>query len=93
MWHMVGEQVRVWLVDRAVTEKPSLINHIYATEDGERYMLIERSSGGSAAVEESKAGMDVDADELSPVDDPELQAEYAAEAERMAEKHAPEDAI
>lgn len=90
---MSDPQMRVWLVDRTVTEKPSLINHIYATEDGGQYVLLERSSGGSMSTDESKAALTVSPDTLSPVGDDELQEEYAAEATRMAGRHAPEDAI
>lgn len=90
---MDADVARIWLVDRTVTEKPSLINHIYATPDGDRYLLIERSSVGSQPAEHTTASIEVDTAKLSEVKDRELQDAYAAEATRMAERHDPEDVI
>lgn len=90
---MGEDTAQVWLVDRTVTEKPSLINHIYATEDGERYYQQERSKGGSDMTDDTTAAIDVNDEKLSAVDNDELREEYAAEASRMADRHDPNDSI
>jgi hypothetical protein len=64
--------VRVWLVERSYSDdKPNLINLVYATTDGERYLQKERALTGfhAADAEETTAALDVDPDDLRTVDE------------------------
>lgn len=88
------DSVRVWLVERTFTEKPSLINHVYATTDGEQYFLRERSiTGGSQSGATTTAAVEVAPADLTPVEEDTVREQYAAEAERMANIHTPDDRI
>jgi hypothetical protein len=82
---------RVWLVEREYSDK-GLLTLVYATPDGERYMQSNRSSnmlrgGGITAAKEATA------DQLQPVEDPDLRERYADEAARVAENNDPDDEI
>ena len=88
----MGETERLWLVDRTYDDK-GLISLAYATADGtavrriERAPIaVERSGGVTAAVEAER-------DALAPVEEASLRERYAAEAERMAENHDPEETV
>ncbi|AAV47376.1 hypothetical protein BDK61_0543 [Haloarcula quadrata] len=88
------ETVRVWLVERTYSDdEQNLIILTYATPDGEQYFRKERALTSFSDVRETTAAVDADPDNLGSVDDEDLQAQYAAEATRMAEKHDPDDAI
>ena len=83
---------RLWLVDRTYDDK-GLISLVYATTDGEAVrrierapIAVERSGGVTAAVEAER-------DALAPVEEASLRERYAAEAERMAENHDPEETV
>jgi hypothetical protein len=89
------DSVRVWLVERTYSDdEQNIIILTYATPDGEYSFRKERAlpsfTGGGR---ETTAGADVAPGNLSPVDDAALQERYATEAERMAGKHDPGDAI
>lgn len=82
---------RVWLVEREYSDK-GLLTLVYATPDGERYMQSNRSSnmlrgGGITAAKEATA------DQLQPVESPDLRERYADEAARVAENNDPDDEI
>jgi hypothetical protein len=82
---------RVWLVEREYSDK-GLLTLVYATPDGERYMQSNRSSNmlqGSGVT----AAKEATADQLQPVDDPDLRERYASEAARVAENNDPDDEI
>jgi hypothetical protein len=88
------ETVRVWLVERTYSDdEQNLIILTYATPDGKQYFRKERALTSFSDVRETTAAVDADPDNLGSVDDPDLQAQYAAEATRMTEKHDPDDAI
>lgn len=87
-----ADQVQLWLVDRTTTEKPSLITHIYATEDGKHQYMEERSISGTDAVE-TPAGLEVDRSEVRGVEEEDQREQFSAEASRMAEDHDPDDVI
>ncbi|EMA26020.1 MULTISPECIES: hypothetical protein [Haloarcula] len=88
------ETVRVWLVERTYSDdEQNLIILTYATPDGEQYFRKERALTSFSDVRETTAAVDADPDNLGSVDDGDLQAQYATEATRMAEKHDPDDAI
>jgi hypothetical protein len=81
---------RVWLVDRTYNDK-GMVRLVYATTDGERY-LIKQLSERMLMTKEVTAARDVDAERLEPTDDAERER-YAAEATRMADQHDPDDAV
>ncbi|MFB6172166.1 MAG: hypothetical protein ABEJ23_06505 [Haloarculaceae archaeon] len=89
------EREQVWMVERTFSaDSPHILVVVYATPDGERYLQKERAFnrfGGSAP--EVTAATTVAADRLTPVEDPETRARYAAEAGRMRERHDPADPV
>ncbi|MFB6171574.1 MAG: hypothetical protein ABEJ23_03505 [Haloarculaceae archaeon] len=89
------DTVRVWLVERTYSDdEQNLIILTYATPDGERYFRKERALPSfTGAHRETRAALDVSPTNLGTVDDPERREQYAAEATRMAERHAPDDPI
>ena len=89
------EPVRVWLVERTYgDDEQNLIILTYATPDGEQSFRKERALTSFTGDERgTKAALDVSPTNLSRVDDGETRERYAAEAERMAAEHDPEDSI
>ncbi|MFB6071740.1 MAG: hypothetical protein ABEJ88_02105 [Halobacterium sp.] len=79
---------RAWLVYREYTDK-GLLSLVYATEDGERVLHKQRSLNAG----DPRAALDVDVDDLEPVDDPEDVQRYRDEIERMRERHDPDDRV
>jgi hypothetical protein len=89
-----GDTVRVWLVERTYSDdEQNLIILTYATPDGERYFRKERALTSFTDRRDTTAAVDAHPENLGSVDDPDLQAQYAAEARRMADDHAPDDVI
>lgn len=82
---------RVWLVDRTYSDK-GLVNLVYATVDGERYLRRQLSEQMLTRTDVT-AGMDVESDRLEPVQVEDERDRFAAEAGRMAEEHDPGDAV
>ena len=95
MQHTSCDDVRVWLVERTYSDdEQNLIILTYATPDGERYFRKERAlTSFTGAARETTAAIDADPDNLGTVDDPERREQYAAEAQRMADLHDPDDPI
>ena len=89
------ETVRVWLVERTYgDDEQNLIILTYATPDGDRSFRKERALTSFTGDERgTKAALDVSTTNLSSVDDAETRERYAAEAERMAAEHDPEDSV
>ncbi|PSP27610.1 hypothetical protein BRC65_04800 [Halobacteriales archaeon QH_2_65_14] len=86
--------VRVWLVERTYSDdEQNLIILTYATPDGKRYFRKERALTSFTDNRDTTAGLDVDPENLGRVDDPELRERYAAEAQRTADSHDPDDPI
>ncbi|WP_255170955.1 hypothetical protein [Natrononativus amylolyticus] len=86
--------VRVWLVERTYSDdEQNLIILTYATPDGDRYFRKERALTSFTDARETTAAVDAAPENLGAVDDPEQRAEYAAEAQRMAAAHDPDDAV
>ncbi|MDY6818968.1 MAG: hypothetical protein SVG88_09940 [Halobacteriales archaeon] len=85
-----ADRVECWLVERDYDDK-GLVKLVYATPDGERHIVRERSSrmlrDGVTAAES------VPADRLEPVTDSERQARYATEVERMQARHDPDETV
>ncbi|RXK52004.1 hypothetical protein [Halorientalis pallida] len=89
------ETERVWLVERTYgDDEQNMIILTYATPDGRRDYRKERAlpsfTGPGRATQVS---LDVDADNLGTVDDPETRERYASEVERMTEKHDRDDTL
>jgi hypothetical protein len=85
------ETVRVWLVDRDY-EHESMVKLVYATPDGDRHVTQQRSTA-LLRKKPVTAGLDVESDRLETVPDEETRERYAAEAERVADQHDPEERI
>ncbi|MDQ2050098.1 hypothetical protein RBH26_06330 [Natronolimnohabitans sp. A-GB9] len=88
------ETVRVWLVERTYSDdEQNLIILTYATTDGDRFFRKERALTSYTDVRETTAAVDADPVNLGTVEDSDLQEQYAAEAQRMADVHDPDDVI
>ena len=85
------ENVRVWLVERGYNNRDLIILK-YATPAGDQ--IFRRELAAQAIDMDSvTAAKDVSPTDLEAVDDPDLQERYEAEADRMADKHDPDDSI
>jgi hypothetical protein len=86
----MADAVEVWLVAREY-EHEDMVTLVYATRDGERAVFQQRST---RMLFDSKitAADEVDPDRLETVD-PEDRERYANEAQRMAERHDPDDEV
>lgn len=87
---------RVWMVERTYSsDSPNILVIVYATPDGEEYLQKEWAFNrfGSGRAPEVTAAIDVEPDVLNPVEDDERRDRYAAEAERMQERHDPDDPV
>lgn len=88
------ETIRVWLVERTYSDdEQNLIILTYATTDGEQYFRKERALTSFGDIRDTTAAVDADLDDIGSVNDPELEEQYAAEAQRMADVHDPSDVI
>ena len=88
------EPVRVWLVERTYSDdEQNLIILTYATTEGDRYFRKERALTSFGDVRETTAAVDVEPQNLGSVDDDRERERYAAEAQRMAAVHDPDDVI
>lgn len=85
------DTVQCWLVARDYFDE-DLITLVYATPDGQRHVTQQLSSA-LLAKKPPTAAKDVETDRLEPVSDPEERERYAAEAERMATRHDPDDRV
>lgn len=85
------DTVQCWLVSRDYFDE-DLITLVYATPDGERHVTQQLSSA-LLAKKPPTAAKDVETERLEPVDDLDDRERYAAEAERMADRHDPEDQV
>jgi hypothetical protein len=90
---MTDDTVRVWLVERTYSDdEQNIIILTYATPDGERYFRKERSLTSFSDVRDTTAAVDADPENLGTTDPDDREA-YAAEAQRMAAEHDPDDVI
>lgn len=91
---MGDKTVQVWLVERTYSDdEQNLIILTYATPDGSRYFRKERALTSFTDTRGTTAAVAVDPSNLGTVEDDQLQQQYAAEAERMASVHEPDDDI
>lgn len=82
------ETVQCWLVERTYDDK-GLIRLVYAPTDGSGQYVTERAA---AAGVDATAAMEVDPEKLGPIDEANRER-YEGEAERMAERHDPDDSV
>lgn len=88
------ETVQVWLVERTYSDdEQNLIILTYATPDGSQYFRKERALTSYTDTRATTAAVEAEPENLGSVDDEKLQQRYAAEAERMADVHDPDDPI
>ncbi|MBB6647432.1 hypothetical protein [Halobellus ruber] len=88
-----ADAVRCWLVERTYTDR-GLVDMTYATPDGSR---AHRRQVSTAVMRqrgaETTAAVEVEAAELESVDDADTRERYAAEAERMRNRHDPGEEV
>jgi len=82
---------RLWLVERSYDDR-NLISFVYATVDGEYQLRKELSMTLLRQRGPQTAAIEVDDDQLTPVDESD-QERFATEAEKMAAEHEPDDEI
>jgi hypothetical protein len=86
---------QVWMVERTFSaDSPHILVIVYATPDGGQYLQKERAFnrfGGQAP--DVTAAIEVDPDDLRPVEDGERHMRYADEAARMMDRHDPDDTV
>ena len=90
------EETRVWMVERTYSEdSPNILVVVYATPDGGRALRKEWAFNryGNSPGPEVTAARTVTAARLSAVEDGETRERYRAEAERMRERHDPDDPV
>lgn len=84
----MSDTERVWLVYREYTDK-GLLDLTYATPAGDRVLRKQRSMNAG----DPTAAVDVDVDDLDPVEDVEDRERYGQEASRMRDSHDPDDRV
>ena len=82
---------RLWLVERSYDDR-DLVSLTYATVDGQRQLRKQLSMALLRQRGPATAAIEADAEELSAVDERNRE-QFAAEAEKMASKHDPDDEI
>ncbi|GAB7013406.1 hypothetical protein [Halolamina salina] len=88
-----ADTVRVWLVERTYSDdEQNIVILVYATPDGERYLRKERALTSFGDHRDTTAAIDADPGNLGETGD-DKREQYAAEAERMAAQHDPDDLI
>ncbi|WP_276272889.1 hypothetical protein [Haloarcula litorea] len=89
------ESVRVWLVERTYgDDEQNLVILTYATPDGRREFRRERAlTSFTGDHRETPVSLVVDPGNLGTVGEAETRERYAAEVERMREKHAPDGTL
>ena len=91
----MSDDVRVWLVERTFSDDElNLVVLTYATPDGRREFRKERALPSfTGPSRETPVSLEVDPDDLAPVDDEATRAWYAEEAARVADHHGPEGTL
>ena len=86
--------VEVWLVERTYSDdEQNLVVLTYATPDGERYFRKERALTSYTDSRETTAAVEADPGNLGRVTDSDRVEQYAREAQRMCDRHDPDDTI
>ncbi|MFB6267508.1 MAG: hypothetical protein ABEI31_07600 [Halodesulfurarchaeum sp.] len=91
------DEIRVWMVERTFSmDSPHLLQITYATPDGERYLKKEwayNRFGNLSRAPEVTAAIEVSEERLAPVPEADLVDRFCAEAERMRERHDPDETV
>lgn len=87
---MTEETERVWLVEREYTDK-GLVNLVYASTDGERYLRRQLSEQMLMRTDVT-AAREIEVDRLEQTHEDERER-YASEATRMAGEAEPDDIV
>ncbi|QZX99409.1 hypothetical protein [Halobaculum rubrum] len=88
-----SDSVRVWLVERTYgDDELNIVILVYADETGERYFRKERALTSFTDERETPVSQTVSADDLGRTDEADRER-YAAEADRMADTHDPDDTV
>jgi hypothetical protein len=82
---------RLWLVAREYGDE-SLVELVYATPDGS-HCVVKHFSVQLLRAKEITAAIDVEPEHLESVGDPETRERYAAEVERVRDRHDPDDVL
>jgi len=82
---------RLWLVERSYDDR-NLISFVYATTDGQYQLRKELSMTLLQQRGPQTAAIEAEESELSRVDESD-QERFKTEAEKMADKHEPDDEI
>ncbi|PSP79023.1 hypothetical protein BRC81_06000 [Halobacteriales archaeon QS_1_68_20] len=82
------DTIRCWLVEREYTDK-GLVTLVYATTGGDRKLVEQRAAN---RLRDVTAARDVEPDRLEPTEDDERER-YASEAQRMADRHDPDETV
>lgn len=83
--------MRCWLVEREYDDK-GLVRLVYATPDGSRRLVSERSARMLSGTRVT-AARDVDPERLEDVEEPDERERYAREVDRVRGRHEPDEAI
>lgn len=83
--------MQCWLVERDYDDK-GLIRLVYATEDGARRLISERSPA-MLRRDSVTAAIDVPSDRLEPVADPDTRDRYASAVSAVRARHDPDDPV
>lgn len=87
---MTDDEVRCWLVERDFYDE-DLVTLVYATPDG-RHHLTQQKSSALLMKGRVTAAIGVEPERLEPVPEDDRER-YAREADRMAERHDPNDEV
>ena len=85
----MADTVQCWLVERTYDDK-GLIRITYAPTDASGQHVTEKAAASNPDV---TAAVEIDPEKLDPIDDGTTRERYAAEAERMAERHEPGESV
>lgn len=87
----MADTVRCWLVERDYYDE-DLVTLVYATPDGTRH-VTQQLSTALLAKKPPTAAKDIEPERLEAVTDEETRSRYATEADRMADRHEPDERV
>ena len=91
---MATDSERVWLVERTYSDdEQNLVILTYATADGSNYHRKERALTSGTDVRETPVALEVEPNALGAVLEEAEREQYAAEAQRVRERHEPDDVL
>jgi hypothetical protein len=87
----MADTERLWLVAREYGDE-SLVELVYATPDG-AHCVVKHFSAQLLRAKEITAAIEVAPDRLESVGDPDTRQRYAAEVDRVRDRHDPEEVL